>query len=59
MSNLQVHNSFEPYYAGRNSEDAKWTVRKKTKERAKRSGIDPTDTKPEQPDAETDQQARS
>lgn len=30
MTNLQVLNSFEPYYAGRNSDVSKWTVRKKT-----------------------------
>ncbi|MBS9721731.1 hypothetical protein JYU29_13660 [Tianweitania sp. BSSL-BM11] len=33
MSNLQVHNSFEPYYAGRNTDVSKWTVRKKTGDR--------------------------
>jgi hypothetical protein len=54
MSNLQVHNSFEPYYAGRNSEDAKWTVRKKTNERAERSGSDPEKDKHPRPDQNTD-----
>jgi uncharacterized protein (UPF0303 family) len=29
MNTLQVHNSFEPYYAGRNSDNSKWLSRKK------------------------------
>lgn len=33
MSNLQVQNTFEPYYAGRNSDVSKWTVRRKTGDR--------------------------
>lgn len=34
MKNLQVHNTFEPYYAGRNSDVSKWTVRRKTGDRS-------------------------
>ena len=54
MSNLQVHNSFEPYYAGRNSEGTKWTARKKVLEQTERSEIDPSEDRLQQPDAGKD-----
>jgi hypothetical protein len=54
MSNLQVHNSFEPYYAGRNSEGTKWTARKKVAERIERSEIDPSEDRLQQSDTGKD-----
>ncbi|WP_312795339.1 hypothetical protein [Tianweitania sp.] len=40
MSKLQVQNSFEPYYAGRNTDVSKWTVRKKTGDRIDRVKVE-------------------
>lgn len=34
MNNLQVQNSFEPYYAGRNGDRSNWVVRRRDSEKA-------------------------
>jgi hypothetical protein len=31
MSNLAVQNTFEPYFAGRNNDNSRWFIRRKTR----------------------------
>lgn len=43
MSNLQVHNSFQPYYAGRDSGTSRWTTRKKDGDKVEQIEVDHAD----------------
>jgi hypothetical protein len=40
MSSLQVQNTFEPYYAGRNASTTRWTIRKKDGDRVEHVKVD-------------------
>ncbi|MBP0437438.1 hypothetical protein [Tianweitania sediminis] len=54
MANLQVQNTFEPYYAGRNGNDAaRWIIRKKDESAAagREKGAEPE--QPAAPDSKS------
>jgi hypothetical protein len=54
MANLQVQNTFEPYYAGRNGNDAaRWIIRKKDEsaEAGREKGAEPE--QPAAPDSKS------
>lgn len=43
MNTLQVHNSFQPYYAGRDTGTTRWTVRKKEGDKIDHVDVGPAD----------------